>query len=80
MTGHYGDVRSSATAAGWYGATATDPRFASELIICNVRFERMNSFLQIMEIMSYLENQHFSFSSHWKRLDDENHNEWYGGI
>ena len=30
MTGHYGDVRSSAT-AGWYGATATDPRFASKL-------------------------------------------------
>lgn len=29
MTGHYGDVRSSAT-AGWYGASATDPRFASE--------------------------------------------------
>lgn len=29
MTGHYGDVRSSATAAGWYGASATDPRFAS---------------------------------------------------
>ncbi|CAL8090200.1 unnamed protein product [Orchesella dallaii] len=28
MTGHYGDVRSSATAAGWYGASATDPRFA----------------------------------------------------
>ncbi|CAG7815059.1 unnamed protein product, partial [Allacma fusca] len=26
MTGHYGDVRGSAT--GWYGATATDPRFA----------------------------------------------------
>lgn len=31
MTGHYGDVRSSATAAGWYGASATDPRFASKL-------------------------------------------------
>lgn len=32
MTGHYGDVRSSAT-AGWYGASATDPRFASEFIV-----------------------------------------------
>jgi len=29
MAGHYGDVRSSAT-AGWYGATAGDPRFASK--------------------------------------------------
>jgi len=29
MGGHYGDMRSSAT-AGWYGASATDPRFASK--------------------------------------------------
>ena len=34
MTSHYGDVRSSASAAaaGWYGASATDPRFASKSI------------------------------------------------
>ena len=30
LAGHYTDMRNSA-AAGWYGSTASDPRFASKL-------------------------------------------------
>lgn len=31
LAGHYTDMRSSAAAAGWYGTTTNDPRFASKL-------------------------------------------------
>lgn len=30
LAGHYTDMRNSAAAAGWYGTTTNDPRFASK--------------------------------------------------
>ena len=52
MTSHYGDVRSSAT-AGWYGASASDPRFASKFVQNALRYKDYSYISMIRSFMIF---------------------------